>query len=99
MFKEKVATTTLKKEDVINMVLTIITLRKNNLSKTKTSPINKKRICQGHEESQEQRLKRRYKSNFQTRNKTKLYDSKTRTQDLRAKTQDVHDKHEDEYLL
>jgi hypothetical protein len=66
--------------------------RKNKLSKTRASPINKKRKCQGHKESQEQRLKRRYKSNFQRRNKTRLYYSKTRTQD-------IHDKHEDEYLL
>jgi hypothetical protein len=41
-------------------------------------------VCQGHKEPQEQRLKRKFKSNFQTRNKTKLCDSKTRTQDLRT---------------
>ncbi len=41
-------------------------------------------LCQGHKEPQEQRLKRKFKSNFQTRNKTKLCDSKTRTQDLRT---------------
>jgi hypothetical protein len=39
-----------------------------------------------HKKSQEQRLKRRFKSNFQTRNKTILCDSKTKTQDLRVKT-------------
>jgi len=34
--------------------------------------------CQGHEDSQEQRLKERSKSNFQTRNKTRLCDLKIR---------------------
>ncbi len=48
--------------------------------------------CQWHEKPQEQMLKRRSKSNFQTRNKTRLCDSKT-------KTQYVHDKHEDGSLL
>jgi hypothetical protein len=43
-------------------------------------------MCQGHEEPQEQRLKERSNSNFQTRNKTKLCDSKIRTQDLRSRT-------------
>jgi hypothetical protein len=33
---------------------------------------------QGHEKSQKQRLKERFKSNFQTRNKTILCDSKTK---------------------
>ncbi len=41
---------------------------------------------QGHEKPQEQRLKKRFKSNFQTRNKRKLWDLKIRTQDLRTKT-------------
>jgi len=39
-------------------------------------------ICsnyQGHEKTQEQRLKERLKSNFQTRNKIRLCDSKTKT--------------------
>jgi len=49
-------------------------------------------MCQGHEKSQEQRLKRRSNSNFQTRDKMKLFDLKT-------KTQDVHDKCEDRSLL
>jgi hypothetical protein len=44
---------------------------------------------QGHEESKEQRLKERYKSNFQIRNKTRLRDSKTRTQEHKTKTQDA----------
>ncbi len=35
-----------------------------------------KSLRQGHEEPQEQRLKGRFKSNFQTRNKTRLCDSK-----------------------
>jgi hypothetical protein len=35
-------------------------------------------LCQGHEKPQEQRLKERLKSNFQTRNKTRLCDSKTK---------------------
>jgi hypothetical protein len=48
--------------------------------------------CQGHEKPQEQRLKRMFKSNFQTRNKRKLCDLKTRKQD-------VHNKHEEKSLL
>jgi hypothetical protein len=40
-----------------------------------------------------------FKSNFQTRNKAKLCDSKIRTQGLRIRTQDVQDKCENEYLL
>jgi hypothetical protein len=35
--------------------------------------------CQGYENPQEQWLKERFKSNFQTRNKTRLCDSKTIT--------------------
>ncbi len=42
--------------------------------------------CQGHKIPQEQRLKESSKSNFQTRNKTSLCDSKTRTQELKIKT-------------
>jgi hypothetical protein len=38
-------------------------------------------ICQKHKGSQEQKLKERFKSNFQIRNKTRLYDSKIRTQE------------------
>ncbi len=34
--------------------------------------------CQGHKKPQEQRLKEKSKSNFQTRNKTRLCDSKTK---------------------
>jgi len=37
---------------------------------------------QKHKESQEERLKERSKSNFQTRNKTKLCDLKTKTQNI-----------------
>jgi hypothetical protein len=33
--------------------------------------------CQGRKKPQEQRLKEKFKSNFQVRNKTRLYDSKT----------------------
>ncbi len=40
----------------------------------------------------EQWLNERSKFNFQTRNKTRLHESKT-------KTQDMYDKHENEYLL
>jgi hypothetical protein len=47
--------------------------------------------CQGHEDSQKQRLKERFKFNFQTRNKKKLCDAKIRTQEFRIKTQDVQD--------
>jgi hypothetical protein len=36
--------------------------------------------CQGHKKPQEQRLKERFKSNFQIRNKIRLCDSKTITQ-------------------
>jgi hypothetical protein len=35
-------------------------------------------LCQGHEEPQEQRLKEGFKSDFQTRNKIRLFDSKTK---------------------
>ncbi len=55
--------------------------------------------CQGYKKPQEQRFKRRYKSNFQTKNKTRLNDSKIITQDLRIRTQDVKNKHEDGCLL
>jgi hypothetical protein len=48
--------------------------------------------CQGDVKPQEQRFKKRFKSNFQTRNKRKICDLKT-------KTQDVHNKHEDEPLF
>jgi hypothetical protein len=34
---------------------------------------------QGHEDAQEQRLKERCKSNFQTKNKTRLCNSKIKT--------------------
>jgi hypothetical protein len=40
-----------------------------------------------------------FNSNFQTRNKTKLCDSKTKTQELQTKTTDVQNKHENKYLL
>jgi hypothetical protein len=48
--------------------------------------------CQGHKKPREQRLKERSKFNFQTRNKTRLCDSKTKTQELWKKTQDVQNK-------
>jgi hypothetical protein len=41
--------------------------------------------CQGHKNAQEQRLKERFKSNFQTRNKTKLCDSKLRNTRIKNK--------------
>jgi hypothetical protein len=37
--------------------------------------------CQRHEEPQGQKLKERFNFNFQTRNKTKLCDSKIKTQE------------------
>jgi hypothetical protein len=55
--------------------------------------------CQGQKKPRKQRLKRGSKSNFQTKNKTRLCDSKIRTQDIRVITQDVHNKHEDGFLL
>ncbi len=55
-------------------------------------------ICQGHEDPQEQKLKKRFKSNFQIMN-TKLCDSKTKTQELRIRTWDMQDKHENRFLL
>ncbi len=42
--------------------------------------------CQRHEEPQGQSLKERSKFNFQTRNETRLCDSKTKTQELRIKS-------------
>jgi hypothetical protein len=56
-------------------------------------------MCQRHEDPQEQRLKEGPKFNFQTRNKTKLCNSKTITQKLRKKTRDVQDKCENGPLL
>ncbi len=49
----------------------------------------------------EQRLNERSKSNFQTRNQTKLCDSKIKTQELqiRTRTRNVQDKHENKFLL
>jgi len=55
--------------------------------------------CHGHEEPQEQRIKKMSNFNFQTRNKTRLIDSNTRTQELKVKTQDVQDKCENLFLL
>ncbi len=46
-------------------------------------------MCQEHEKSQEQRFLKRYKFNFQTRNKTRLCDLKTKKQQLRTRTQDM----------
>jgi hypothetical protein len=43
----------------------------------------------GHKKSQEQRLKGRFKFNFQTRNKTRLCDLKIKPQELRTRTQYV----------
>jgi hypothetical protein len=43
-------------------------------------------MCQEHEEPQEQKLKKRFKSNFQTRNKTRLCNSKIKTQKLQIIT-------------
>jgi hypothetical protein len=42
--------------------------------------------CQGHQKTQEQRLKERSKSNFQTNNKTKLCDFNIKTQELKTRT-------------
>jgi hypothetical protein len=55
--------------------------------------------CQGHEDPQEQRLKERFKSNFQTRNKIRLYDSKTITQELKTRTWNVQNECENGFLL
>jgi hypothetical protein len=44
---------------------------------------------QGHEELEEQKLKKRSKSNLQTRNKTRLCNSKKKTQGLITRTCDV----------
>jgi hypothetical protein len=46
---------------------------------------------QKHKKPQKHKLKKSFKSNFKTRNKTRLCDSKT-------KTQDVHNKHGNKYL-
>jgi len=55
--------------------------------------------CQGHENPQKQKLKEKFKSNFQIRNKIRLCDSKTKTQKLRTKTWNVQNKHENGSLL
>jgi hypothetical protein len=52
-----------------------------------------------HEYPQEQMLKEKFKSNFQTRNKIRLCDSKTKIQELRIRIENVQDKHENGYLL
>jgi hypothetical protein len=60
------------------------------------------KVCsnyQGHEELEEQKLKKRSKSNLQTRNKTRLCNSKTKTQGLITRTCDVQNKRENIYLL
>jgi hypothetical protein len=54
---------------------------------------------QGHKDPQEQRLKERFRYNFQIRNKTRLCDSKTKIQELKTRTQDVQDKCENNFLL
>jgi hypothetical protein len=59
-------------------------------------------IClnyQGHKDSQKQRLKEKFKSNFQTRNETILCNSKTKTQKHKTRTRDVQNKRENESLL
>jgi hypothetical protein len=55
--------------------------------------------CKGHEKTQKQRLKKRFKFKFQTMNKTRLHDSKTKTQELKRRTWDVQDKHGNNFLL
>jgi hypothetical protein len=55
--------------------------------------------CQGHEDPQEQRLKQRSKSNFQTRNKTRLCNLKIRTQEHKTRTRDMQKKRENRSLL
>jgi hypothetical protein len=48
-------------------------------------------MCQRHKGTQEQKLKERSKSNFQIRNKTRLWVKKKNT-----RTRDVQNKHENE---
>ncbi len=55
--------------------------------------------CQGHEDPQRQRLKERFKFNYQIRNKTILCNSKPKTQELKTRTRDVQDKCENKFLL
>ncbi len=43
--------------------------------------------CQRHKNAQEQRLKERFKSNFQIRNKTRLFDSKTKNDNMKCAKQ------------
>ncbi len=52
----------------------------------------KSTYCKRHKKIQKQRLKERFKFNFQTKNKTRLRDSKT-------KTRNVQDKHGNIFLL
>jgi hypothetical protein len=58
-----------------------------------------KRHCYWHEKSQEQKLKKKFKSNLQIQNKTRLCDSKTKTQEPWTKTRDLRNKSENIYLL
>ncbi len=55
--------------------------------------------CQIHEYPQGQRLKERFKFNFQIRNQKRLCDQEIKTQKLRTRTQDVQDQHGNKYLL
>jgi hypothetical protein len=45
------------------------------------------------------KVKKRFKSNFQTRNKTRLYDSKIKTQELGTRTRYVQNKRKKKSLL
>jgi hypothetical protein len=48
--------------------------------------------CRRHEKPLKQGLKKRFKYNFQSKNKTLLCDSKTKTRNMK-------DKHDNEFLL
>jgi len=59
-------------------------------------------ICsnyQKHKKTQEQKLKERFKSDFQIRNKTRLCDSKTRTKKQKIKSWVVQNKPGNKSLL
>jgi hypothetical protein len=56
-------------------------------------------MCQGHEDSQEQRLKELFKSNFQNKEQNKIMQFKIWTHEPKTISRDVQDKHENGYLL
>ncbi len=49
---------------------------RNGLKQRRAWQVDRPSACQGHKKPWEQGLKERFESNFQTKNKTRLHDSK-----------------------